>query len=202
MKKLFFPLAILAIVSILSSCSPKPEEMLRGTWVLEDVEIVDIDNLSKVVYDQQIKEFEQQLPAIEGQIAQIEEQIATSKEDKEKETLQSQLEVFNSDLVKFKEYMSALTVESVKEEMKGGINEFKGELKYSFGENSAFKNLLDESEGTWSITEDGKTLTITMEDRDTPHAVSELSEEKLTIVFEENQGEMKIKINMMFKKSA
>ncbi len=186
MKKVFYSLAFVAIVSILSSCSPKPEEMILGTWTLSNIEIGNADEVAQTFLDMQVGILDQQ-------ILQLEEMTATIEEELEKETYLAQLN-------ELKAQKAGFTLETIKEEFSKEFDNMIGSYKLVFNEDKSYKSLLDDKEGTWALNEDASVLTITEGERDVTFNIKEFTESKLDVSFEESQGEMAVKMNMTFTK--
>ena len=186
MKKLFYSLAVIALISILSSCTPKPEEQILGTWTLDGVEIENIDEIAQSMLDLQTG-------MIDEQIALLEEQVATIEEEMEAELLQTQLDELTAQ-------KAELTIENFKEEFNAQFEESKGKYKIEFLEDFTYKMTPDEEEGTWVLNEDGTELTFSGGDEDQALTITELTAENLVLRFEQGEAETKMVMIMSFVK--
>ena len=185
MKKLFYSLAVIAVISILSSCTPSPEELILGNWTLNKVEALNLDELAT-------QSVELQKTLIDGQIASVEEQIATIEDEEEKATYQAQLEVL-------KTQKGEITVEKIKEEAKKGFEEMVGTISFTFTEDGKVNAQGKTSD--WAISEDGTTITITTEGNDpTVLTIEELNATTFAFSSEEGEGDNVAKMKMTFKK--
>ena len=186
MKKLFYSLVVIAVISILTSCTPKPEELILGNWTLDKVEALNLDELA-------VQSVELQKSLIDGQIASVEEQIATIEDEEEKTTYQTQLEVL-------KNQKGEITVEKIKEDTKKGFDEMAGTISFTFTEDGKVNAQGKVSD--WTIDEDGTTVTITTEGNEQPTVltIEELNATTFAFSSEEGEGDNVVKMKMTFKK--
>ena len=191
MKKVFYSLAFVAIVSILSSCSQKPEEMLVGTWTLNEVNIEDLDALAQTFHDLGIAQ-------VDFAIAQLEEQIAAIVDETEDTKLEK--EALTAKIEEMKIEKDAMTLDVVKDNLTKGSEGLVGTLQYVFNEDKTYKGLPDATEGKWALNEDATTLTITLGEKDMIFNIKELVADKLSVTIEETQAETVIKMDMIFVK--
>ena len=183
MKKLFYSLAFIALISILTSCTPKPEELILGDWILEDAEVLNLDEFVQNSIDMQKK-------AIDEQIAPMQAELDTS--ENEKPILKAKVEV----LIQSKEELSA---EKLKEQIQASVDEMKGVYKLTFTEDG--KVTSDGTSYDWKISEDGKTLTRTMGDESLEIEILELTSTKFSMAFENPKGDDVLKWKWSFNKA-
>ncbi len=191
MKKVFYSLAFVAIVSILSSCSQKPEEMLAGTWTLSEVNIEDIDMLAQTFLDLGIGQ-------VDAAIAQVEEQIAAIGEETKDTKLEK--EALTAKIEQMKAEKGAMTLEAIKDDFSKGTEALVGTLQFVFNEDKTYKSLPDGIKGTWALNEDATSLTITEGDKDEIFIINNLSSDKLDITVETGQADMPVVMKMTFTK--
>ena len=182
MKNLFYSIVIIALISILTSCTPKAEELILGEWVLENAEI---QNLEEFVQNS----IEMQKKAIDEQIAPMQAELDTS--ENEKPILKAKVEV----LIQSKEELSA---ENLKTQITESVEEMKGVYTLTFTEDGRVT-----SEGTshdWKISEDGKILTRSTGDESIEIEILELTRSNLVMAFENKKGDDVLKWKWTFTK--
>lgn len=193
MKKVFYPLAIIAIVSILSSCAPKPEELILGTWTLEKAEVENVDEIIETV-------LKDATTTLDEQITQLEASIGTLEADENQdETTAVELEMYKAQLEELKYQKTEMTAEKLKADFEKNYEGMKG-MQLQFNEDKTYKSINDATEGTWSISEDATNLTITQEGSDVTFNIAELTDTKLAINYEETRDNITIKMATTFTK--
>ena len=190
MKKLFYSLTFIALISILTSCTPKPEEQILGAWNLDKAELENIDEFAQNMINIQVGVLDEQIAQIETQI----EALGEEAEELEVETLQAQLD----ELLTQK---SELTLDKFKEDFNAKFEELKEEFVLEVNVDKTYKKLPEDENGTWSLNEDASELTLTGEDGEArTFSVNELSAEKLVLKIEDGEAEMKMVMLMTFSK--
>lgn len=201
MKRLFYSLVVLAIVSVFTSCSPKPEELIIGTWQLTDVTINNMDEYAQGMIDMQMPFVDMQIQQITDQVTTAENELKTIKDKKVIETKNQELATLKAQLDEANKQKAELTVDKVKAEFTASFDEMKKEFKMIFNEDKSYENPLEGAKGTWAISEDGKVLTTTDETGKADSiTITEISAEKLLLSIVNQQGEMKIDMSMTFAK--
>ena len=187
MKKLFYSLAFIALISILTSCTPKPEELILGAWNLDKTELENIDEFAQNMINTQVQ-------ILDEQISQLQTQIEESSIEGEVEALQPQLDA----LIAQKE---ELTIEKFKEGFLPKLEEMTNDFVLEFLEDKTYNKLPEDEKGTWSLNEDGSELSITDDDGESKaFTVTELSADKLVLKIEDGEEEMKMVMIMSFTK--
>ena len=190
MKNLFYSLAFIALISILTSCTPKPEEMILGSWNLEKAELENIDEFAQNMIDMQVGIIDEQITQIETQL----EALGEEAEELEVETIQAQLD----ELLTSKD---ELTVEAFKEDFNAKFEELKEEFVIVVNADKTFSKLPEEDKGSWALNEDASELTLTDDDGEARvFVINELSAEKLVLKIEDGEEEMKMVMLMSFTK--
>ncbi len=187
MKKINLLLIALLLVATVSAQNRKAEKKLVGTWTLVEIELENADELAQTILDLQVGILEQQ-------IIQLEDILKGIEDETEKETYIAQLE----ELITMNE---EFTLESVKEEFTKELDNLKETYILVFNKDKSSKSLLDNKEGTWKLNKKATELTITEGESDIVFSITELTKNKLDMVFEEEQGEMKVIMNMVFTKN-
>ena len=187
MKNLFYTLAFIALISILTSCTPKPEEMILGAWNLEKSELENIDEFAQNMIDMQVL-------ILDEQITQLQTQIDESSIEGEVETLQPQLDALLAQ-------KAELTIEKFKEGFLPKLEEMTDGFVLDFAEDKSYTKLPENNKGTWDLNEDASEITITGDDGESKNfTITELSAEKLVLKIEDGEEEMKMVMIMSFTK--
>jgi hypothetical protein len=201
MKRLFYSLVVLAVISIFTSCTPKPEELILGTWNLTDVQIKNMDEYAQSMIDMQMPFVEMQVTQINDQITAINEELKTLKDKKVIETKNAELQTLQAQMDEANKQKEELTIEKVKEDFTKNFDEMKKEFKMIFNEDKTYENVLEGAKGTWTISEDGKTLTTKDENgKEDAIVIDEIAKEKMVLSISNVQGEMTIEMSMTFGK--
>jgi len=156
MKKTIYSIIILALISLNFSCKQSPEKLAIGTWTLDSVSVINIDEVAKYY-------FEMDMETIDNEISAIDEQLQMM--EKEKNPNVESYENLMSQKLSLEDQKAALNLETTKSERLEYYNSFKG-LSYVFNEDKTYTNKSSEyvENGTWSISEDGKTITLVTAD--------------------------------------
>ena len=176
MKKLFYSLVVVALISILTSCTPKPAELILGSWKLDKVEVENLEELAQIQLDFQKGQADEQ-------IASLNEQIEMEENEELKIAIQEQLDAQTA-------AKEELTLESLLKEANDYYDKIEGEVTFTEDNKVA-----GDMEGDWAISEDGKTLTAGIE-----YEIRELNEKTLVIYYEEEKGENVIKTKNTYTK--
>ena len=192
-QKLIYKIAILALLLIISTnifaqkrLQKKYEKRIIGTWVLEEIELDNIDEIAQSMLDIQTS-------LLDDQIAQLEEQIKIAENEKDKEIFQTQLD-------ESKMLRSEFTLEKIKEEFNNEFEKMYGEFKLEFTKNKSFKSYPEAGEGTWFISKDGTILATNDGEHDQNFTIIELTDKKLILFYDENSTDMSMKMKMTFQK--
>jgi len=203
MKKLFYSLVVLAVISIFTSCTPKPEELIIGTWALSDVTINNMDEYAQSMVDMQMPFVDMQVQQINDQIAPLQESLKKEKDKKKIESINQEIQTLTAQLDEANKQKAELTVDKVKADFTASFEEMKNEFKMIFNEDKSYENVLEGAKGTWAITEDGKILTTTDEQGVADSiAITEITKEKMVLTISNQEGEMKVDMTMTFAKGA
>jgi len=196
MTKIFFLTAILGILSF-----SKPEKLIVGTWGLETVEIINMDEYAQSMIDMQMPFIEMQVNQIKEQISSTEKEIQTLKDKKEIESKYSDLQTLQTQLDEANRQKTELTIEKVKIEFNSAFDSMKKEFKLVFNADKTYENVLEGAKGTWKISKDGKTLTTIDENKKSDDLeIKELTKDKMRLYVSNSQGDMTIEMIMVFTK--
>ncbi len=173
------------MVVTVSAQKRKAEKKLVGTWILEEVELENIDELAQTFLDMQVGILEQQ-------ITQYEEMMKTIEDETEKESYVEQLEILKNQKAEF-------TLESVKEEFTKEFDNLIGTYKLTFNKDNSYESISEGKTGTWKINKKATELIIIEGERDVIFSITGLTKKKLNLFFVEEQREEVI-INLVFIK--
>jgi len=190
MKKGILLVFVAALMVTLVSCKKNNEKLIVGNWTLN---AVDVENLDKVINAL----IETQKPVQAEQLQQINDQLETLENPEEKaalEAIKAQIE----------DQVKELTPDKMKADFLKQFEQAKGNYSFTFNEDKSYERAMQENiiKGSWILSEDGTILTTTDEGSEEPQEVEviDVSDKKLVIVREENQGDLVIKIKMEFEK--
>ena len=187
MKKLFYSVAVIALISILTSCGPKPAELILGEWTLDKMEAENLDEIAKLFFDETMAEADAAIADLQTEMDAVEGEEAEAQ----KIALQVQIDAV-------KEQKTSFTIESMTELLQKGLDEMKGEVS-TFTEDGTLKEA--DGDKKWVLSEDGKTLTITQEGEEAiVSTIVELNATSLIVTFEKAKDEKVFKMKRIFKK--
>ena len=188
-----FKIAILALLLIFSTnifaqkrLHKKNKKRIVGTWVLENVEIGNSDEVAT-------KQMELYHDIINQQIASLKQQIEGIEDEEEKANLQAQIDEFNAEKLEY-------TKEKIIEEWDAMFEESLGEIELTFTKDG--KAITGDETSEWHISEDGKTLILETEtnQNENEFIILELNKQQLILFIEEGEDENLMKFKMTFKK--
>lgn len=201
MKRLFYLLVVVAVISVFTSCTPKPEELIIGTWNLTDVQIKNMDEYAQSMIDMQMPFIDMQVQQVNDQITALQNELKTIKDKKVLEAKNAELTTLKAQLEEANKQKAELSVDKVKEEFNKNFDEMKKEFKMIFNEDKTYENVLEGAKGTWAITEDNKTLVTTDQSGKADSiTIAEINKEKMTLTSSNTQGDMTIEMSMTFGK--
>lgn len=188
-------LSLFIVALFLISCSPKTDELVKGSWTFEKLEIVNYDELIE-------KQIEVSKLQIEKDIESIQLQISESEDETTKEVLEASLTQY----LEAKENLPARAKEAKEQTMKR-FDEIVGKATMDFNENNSFERKFDASDittGTWKLTEDMKSILVTEkvneQEKVDEYIIEEISSTKLVLMIIESEGDMVMKMKMKLKK--
>ena len=154
MKKIFFLLLILNFLLLITHSlyaqSDKKvklnrmEKKLVGTWVLTEMNILNIEDVATAIYDMQQNMLDQQLESLN-------EELSTTEDEYYKKSIQAQID----EIEKSKEDLS---IESIKED----ANSMNNDLSITFNEDKTYSSGF-ENNATWHIDQKKSELHITID---------------------------------------
>jgi len=176
MKKTVYSILILALIALMYSCKLSPEQLAIGTWKLDSVSIINIDEVTNFYY-------EMDMNAVDGEISTLDAQLQTL-DPKDKKNAE-QIENISEQKKSLEEQKAAITLETAKAKVLESYTMLDG-FSYTFNEDKTYldKTVDYEETGTWSITEDGKTITMVTEAGDYKLLIQELTENTMSIKYE------------------
>jgi len=192
MKKVVYSIILLAVVALMYSCTPSPEKLATGTWKLDSVTVVNIDELVQSVVQMQMGPIEEQLNGLNEQIAKL---------DPKKEKVQ--IDALTESIKQLEGQKAQVNPETVKADMMKNYNDLIGNTTFSFNEDKTYESKSFDmvEKGTWSISEDGKTITTVAEDAsETSMMVDELTANKMVVSSEMPAGDMTVKTKFVCSK--
>ncbi len=202
MKKVFYSLAILAFVTVFTSCS-SPEKMIVGTWKLSDVQIENMDEYAQSILDMQTSMIDGQIQQVTDQVTAMEEELKTIKDKKAIEAKNAELAGLKSQLEGFNTQKGSMNLESVKAEFQTQFDQMKEQFKMIFNADKSFENPVDGSKGTYEFSADKKSLiTKDAEGKTDSIMITLLEAEKMVLSLDQSEGEMSLKMTMTFAKEA
>jgi len=201
MKKMFYSLAVLALVTIFASCGKSPEKMIVGTWKLNDVQIENMDAYAQSILDMQTSMLDGQVKQVADQVTAMEAEIKTIKDKKAIEAKNAELAGLKSQLDGFNTQKAGMTLESVKAQFQTQFDQMKEQFKMIFNVDKSFENPLDGSKGTYEFSADAKSLiTKDAEGKADSIMITLLEAEKMVLALNQKQGELTLKMTMTFAK--
>ncbi|MBR4440914.1 MAG: hypothetical protein IKS00_05130 [Bacteroidales bacterium] len=186
MKKIFC-LVALCVAFLLSACEEGYDTIILGKWVLQKVEIVDIDDFCEYQSRKSIEEIDKSLKQIDMEIQNADP------------ILKANLEQHRSGL----EQQKALyVVDSIKADFDENFKNIIGQLYFQFRSNKTFALVGDNDSlsGSWSIK--GDTIYTLLAGKPTEDIlIRELTKSKLSITSTEIDDDgYEITTNMVFNK--
>ena len=164
------------------------EELLIGTWMLQEVEIINIEDYVQSMIDMQIG-------MIDEEITTLTQQAETESDDSKKTKIQTEIE--NLENMK-----TQLSTEPMIEKSNNEFNGIIGIFQLIFYKDKTVKVLPDNKVNEWSVNENITELYITEIEHVTTFLILELSQEKLVLSYSQGEAENQLIVNMTFKKEA
>ncbi len=192
MKKVFYSIILLAVVSVMFSCKKSPEQLAQGTWKLDSVAVLNIDELVNSTV-------QMQLGPIEDQMKQLADQIAKLDPKKDK----AQIDALTETQKQMEAQKGQINAEQIKADMAKGYNDLIGNTTFTFNEDKTYESKSFDivEKGTWAIDEAGTTLTTTSEAGiESKMAVVELTETRMVCSVEMPSGDIVVKTQFVCTK--
>jgi hypothetical protein len=190
MKKTVYSIILLALIALTYSCKVSPEKLAIGTWKLDSVKVLNIDEVANYYFEMDMSSLETELNTVVSQLQSLD------PKDKKNANSITQLEE-QKKLIE--EQKNTFSIESSKDEILQSYNEMLGSA-YSFNEDKtySYKSFEYEEKGTWAISEDGKSINIVSTDNyEFKLLIQELTANKMIITYD-NLEEGEITINTVY----
>ena len=164
----------------------KMEKKLVGTWVLSEMEFVNIDEFAKTYYDLQLEIYDEQ-------IKYTEEQLELTENEEEKKSYQQQIDDYEAEKTK-------VSMEEIINEFNASFDEMLGVFKLIFSKDKTYENTQSEAIGTWFIDKNKSELHITEYETEIIFLIKILNKKELILYLEDGEAENLMQFNMTFKK--
>jgi len=178
MKNTFYTIVLLAFVALIYSCSKSPEKMIIGTWTLDSVEVLNIDEVTNYYLKTVINSLDEKILTADQKLKELDPKDKKNAEDI------AQLETQKKELESQK---ASNTFEVNKKKLLDTYAKMNG-LTFIFNEDKTYlyKTPQYEEKGTWKMAEDGKSVLIIsgIDDFIMNLLIQELSDNKMSIKYE------------------
>jgi len=186
MKKINLLLVAILLVVTVSAQNRRAEKKLVGTWTLENIYLENADEFAQTILGLYVGIFDQQISDLEDMIKEAE-----NEDDKND---------YITKLEEVKKQKEDYSLETIKSEFKQELDNLIGSLQFLFNKDKTYKNISDDIDGTWKINKKATELIVKEGEREVVFHISKLTKDKLFVTILEEQGEIKMTLNMEFKK--
>jgi hypothetical protein len=194
MKKVVYSIILFAVIAVMYSCKPTPEQLAVGTWKLDSISVLNVDDLVNSTLQMQMGPIEEQLKSVTDELAKLDpkdkknaQAIATLEETKKQ--IEAQKAQFNA--------------ETLKADILKGYNDMVGNMTFTYNEDKTCESKSFDmvEKGTWSVAEDGKSITIISEDKsEMKLMIEELTANKMIMTNEMASGDVVVKSRFVCSK--